>query len=93
MDFREATDALFDRIDHEDLAKALGVSVATVRQARLHKNARAKRSPPSGWDATVLELAEQRLAYFDELVRQLRTEARLPQNRASGRASGKERPL
>lgn len=87
MDFRQATDALFDRIDHEDLAKALGVSVATIRQARLHKKARARRSPPSGWDATVLELAERRLAHFDELVRQLRTEARPLQNRASDHPS------
>ena len=27
MDFREATDCLFDRVDHERLARELGVSV------------------------------------------------------------------
>ena len=31
MDFKEATDELFARIDHAELAEALGVSIATVR--------------------------------------------------------------
>ncbi len=34
MNFKEATDGLFDRIDHTELAEALGVSVASVRQAQ-----------------------------------------------------------
>ena len=49
MDFREATDGLFARIDHEELAKALGVSVASIRQARLRDDAQAYRQPPGEW--------------------------------------------
>lgn len=43
MDFQAATDGLFSRVDHEDLAKALGVSVASIRQARLKPDASARR--------------------------------------------------
>ena len=45
MNFKNATDRLFSRIDHRDLAKALGVSVASIRQARLRPDALAHRSP------------------------------------------------
>jgi hypothetical protein len=45
MDFKEATDGLFGRVDHDALAKALGVSVASIRQARLRPEAGAHRSP------------------------------------------------
>jgi len=72
MDFREATDDLFDRIAHEDLAKALGVSVATIRQARLKPDAEAHRNPPSEWRKAVIRLAEQRAARYRKLVEQLR---------------------
>jgi hypothetical protein len=76
MNFREATDGLFDRVDHEDLAKALGVSIASIRQARLPEVAKAKRSPPSGWEDAVLKLLEQRLARYTDLLRQLRAKER-----------------
>ena len=72
MDFREATDDLFDRIAHEDLAKALGVSVATIRQARLKPDAEAHRSPPIEWRKAVIRLAEQRAARYRRLIEHLR---------------------
>jgi hypothetical protein len=68
MDFREATESLCAGVPHEDLAKALGVSVATVRQARLKSDAKAHRSPPSDWQAAVIRLAEERLSKYRELI-------------------------
>jgi phage/plasmid primase-like uncharacterized protein len=35
MDFQEATDKLCAKLEHADLARALGASVQAVRQARL----------------------------------------------------------
>ena len=74
MDFRAATDGLFDRVDHEDLAKELGVSVATIRQARLGQNASARRTPPTGWREAVIRLAERRIMHYRQLIDKLRTE-------------------
>jgi hypothetical protein len=71
MDFREATDALFQSLSHDDLARALGVSVATIRQARLSAGAKAHRNAPEGWAGIVRKLAEQRSAHFTALSRTL----------------------
>ncbi len=60
MDFKKATDVLFDHIGHADLAKALGVSVPLIRQARLDSAAVAHRSPPEGWEKAVARLAKDR---------------------------------
>ncbi len=68
MDFRKATDDLFDRVAHEDLAKALGVSVATIRQARLKPSAEAHRNPPNDWKTAVIRLAEMRAAHYRKLI-------------------------
>jgi hypothetical protein len=71
MDFRKATDELLLAISHQELADALGVSVATVRQARLADTAKAHRSPPEGWDAAVKRLAERRSAALARLASKL----------------------
>jgi hypothetical protein len=68
MDFREATKNLCSAITHEELAAALGVSVATIRQARLRPDAKAHRSPPQNWEHAVIELAQQRLQLFRQLI-------------------------
>ncbi len=72
MDFRKATDALFDRVDHADLAKALGVSIPLVRQARLDRTAVAHRSPPEGWEKAVMRLAEDRAGRLSLLAERLK---------------------
>jgi len=72
MDFKNATDRLFSRIDHPDLARALGVSVASIRQARLKPNAKAHRSPPPDWQNALLRLAEERVRHFRELIDEIR---------------------
>jgi hypothetical protein len=74
MDFREATDGLFDRVDHANLAKALGVSVATIRQARLQSSAKAHRIPPSDWPDAVIRLAEERVWHYRRLIEDIRNE-------------------
>ena len=71
MNFKNATDRLFSRIDHPDLARALGVSVASIRQARLKPDAKAHRSPPPDWENALLRLAEARVLHFQELVEEI----------------------
>lgn len=71
MDFRKATDALFSPVNHAELAKELGVSVALIRQARLSPEASAHRSPPEGWEQAVARLAEARVARYRQLATKL----------------------
>jgi hypothetical protein len=68
MDFKKATDALFEPVGHADLAKALGVSVALIRQARLNSEAAAHRSAPEGWEKAVADLAEKWAAHYRNLL-------------------------
>jgi hypothetical protein len=72
MDFRQATNELFAKVDHEDLARALGVSVASIRQARLREDANAHRSPPGEWRNAVIRLAEEKADRYRRLVDELR---------------------
>jgi hypothetical protein len=73
MDFKRATDDLTAQVSHEELAKALGVSIPSVRQARLSDDAKAHRSPPEGWEAAVARLAKQRAEHFRRLAERLQT--------------------
>ena len=72
MNFRKVTDDILAGVSHDELAKALNCSVATVRQARLDESAKAHRNPPEGWEKAVLKLAEQKLEHFKRLVAKLR---------------------
>jgi len=73
MTFQDAIDRLGERVTHEEVAAALGVSVASVRQYRLRARARARRIPPAGWQRALAKLARQRgrdlQALADELER------------------------
>jgi hypothetical protein len=75
ISFKEATDALSGQIDHAVIAKALGVSVATIRQARLSPKARAHRAPPKNWQFAVIRLAEQQIMRNRRLIEEIRKEA------------------
>jgi len=68
MNFKEATDGLFDRISHEQLAESLGISVASIRQARLTPTAKAYREPPKGWENAVIRLAENQTLRLRRLI-------------------------
>ena len=72
MDFKEATENLCAGVSHEELAAALGVSVATIRQARLRPDARAHRSPPANWQRAVIELAQRRMREYRHLIDSVR---------------------
>ena len=71
MNFKEATDALFERVTHEALATELGVSVPSIRQARLDPKAAAHRQPPEGWERAVVSLAESQIRRYQGLLRKL----------------------
>jgi hypothetical protein len=68
MNFKEATENLCSGVSHEELAAALGVSVATIRQARLRPDAKAHRSPPANWERAIIELAQRRMQQFRHLI-------------------------
>ena len=72
MDFKKATDELFANVSHDDLAKALGVSVASIRQARLQEGALARRSPPPGWQISIRRLAEGQERHYRRLAQKMR---------------------
>lgn len=67
MDFKKATDTLFAPVTHQELADVLGVSVASIRQARLGETALARRPPPNGWKNGVKKLANQRIRKLEAL--------------------------
>lgn len=75
MDFKKATDALFARVDHEDLAKHLGVSVASIRQARLRPGAIAHRAAPEKWRDAVIRIAEAQIMRYRKLIEDVRHES------------------
>ena len=81
MNFKEATDALFEQATHEDLANILNVSVALIRQARLSSLASAYRSPPRGWELAVLKLSERRASHYEKLADRIRTALESKQRR------------
>lgn len=57
MDFKTATDCVAGCISHAEIAEAAGVSVQTIRQARLDPSAPGHRPPPAGWQAVLARLA------------------------------------
>ena len=72
MDFKKATEELMAGMTRGQIAEALGVSEATVRQARLGESANAHRNPPEGWEAKVAKLAKQRAERLTRLSEHLR---------------------
>lgn len=75
MDFKEATDELFARVDHAELATALGVSVPLIRQARLKADAAAHRTPPKDWPEAVIRMSERRIMHYRKLIERVRSAA------------------
>jgi hypothetical protein len=71
MDFREAIDRLGERVTHDQVARALGVSVASVRQYRLPPTANAHRSAPGDWAKVLAHLARTRIRELSELADEL----------------------
>jgi hypothetical protein len=72
MDFKAATDILFAHARQEELAEELGISIASIRQARLRADAKGYRTPPVGWEKAVVKLAEQHSKELAGLANKLR---------------------
>ena len=68
MDFRKATDALLRAMDQGDLADSLGVSVSSVRQARMDPKSKGWRPPPKHWREILMGVAAERAAYYRRLI-------------------------
>ena len=71
MDFKTATDRVAGGISHAEIAEAAGVSVQTIRQARLDPAVSGYRPPPTGWESILARLARDRskaLADFAEEI-------------------------
>jgi hypothetical protein len=60
MDFKTATDRVAGCISHAKIAEAAGVSVQTIRQARLDPSAAGHRPPPAGWREVLARLTRER---------------------------------
>jgi hypothetical protein len=71
MDYKEATDRLFERITAEDLAEELGVSQNAIARARLDPATRGYRPPPAGWQRGAARLAGQRALELLKLKQEL----------------------
>jgi transposase len=71
MDFKKATDELMAGMSRVEIAKALGCSEATVRQARLDVSANAHRNPPPGWEARTAKLAARQADRLRRLAKRL----------------------
>lgn len=71
MDFKTATDRVAGCISHAEIAEAVGVSVQTIRQARLDPSAPGHRPPPANWQEVLARLARERSrklrAFADEM--------------------------
>lgn len=71
MKFKDAVDELGARVTHEEVARNLGVSVASVRQYRLDPDANAHRTPPASWRRVLAKLARSRAKELDALANRL----------------------
>ena len=71
MNFKKCTDDLLIRITLDDVAKALDLSVQTIRQARVSSASSAYRTPPNGWESAVRILAERRVKELKKLIKRL----------------------
>ncbi len=72
MEFKDAIEGLCAPVTHQDVADALGVSRATIRQAMLGEGAKARRNPPKGWEAAVSRLAKTQAARIEKLAKRLK---------------------
>ncbi len=72
MDFKTATDRVGGCITHAEIAEAAGVSIQTIRQARMDPGSPSYRNPPPGWKAVLASLARARskalAAFADDLA-------------------------
>ena len=71
MDFKAATDRIAAYVSHTEIAEAAGISVQSIRQARLDPSNPNYRSPPAGWEKVLLRLARERSKHLKTLIEEL----------------------
>jgi hypothetical protein len=71
VDYKRATDRLFERITAEDLAAELSVSQNAIARARLDPATRGYRPPPAGWERAAARLAGEQAARLLQLQEEL----------------------
>jgi len=71
MDFKTATDRLAAYVSHAEIAEGAGVSLQSIRQARLDPSNPNHRSPPTGWEKVLLRLARERSKHLKALIDEL----------------------
>lgn len=74
MNFKAATDRLADSVTHADIAREAGVSLQSIRQARLDPNNPSYRKPPANWKTALVKLARGRGGKLAELADELEQE-------------------
>jgi hypothetical protein len=72
MNFREVLDRLCANLGHNEVAKALGISVQAIRQARMRPESSGFRAPPKDWENVAIRLAEERVWQYRKLIEQIR---------------------
>lgn len=76
MDFKAATDRVGGCITHAEIAEAAGMSIQTIRQARMHPHSPSYRNPPVGWQALLARMLRERAKDLNKLADQLELEAK-----------------
>jgi hypothetical protein len=71
MTFVEATNVFMVRVTLKDVARSIGCSTQTLKQARLSPKTTHHRRPPKGWEAVLVQLARARIMELEELARML----------------------
>ncbi len=64
MDFKTATDRVAGCITHAEIAEACGVSLQSIRQARMDPSSPSYRNPPVGWEGVLARLARERARHL-----------------------------
>lgn len=75
MDFKTATDRVAGCITHAEIAEACGVSIQSIRQARMDPSSPSYRNPPTGWEAVLARLAHQRAKELEAFAAEILTAA------------------
>ncbi|HET7460712.1 MAG TPA: hypothetical protein VFJ82_05675 [Longimicrobium sp.] len=73
MDFKTATDRVAGCITHAEIAEACGVSLQSIRQARMDPSSPSYRSPPAGWEEVLAQLVMRRAGELEEFAKTLTT--------------------
>lgn len=68
MDFKTATDRVAGCISHAEIAEAAGVSIQTIRQARMDPTSSSYRNPPAGWQGVLALLLRERARELQEVA-------------------------